>query len=590
MLVYVVLECAVPSRCYLEVAHMEVSAFTSHSNELRAINLAPGLLGILLVRRGWHWLLSAHPAAFCWQLASCRGREVSTREQLPVIALKRGEACRTGSLRRSRIAISIVGRGCRGLFLSLLLPLVVVATACTFHEVPCTIRDIIAIVAKQRAADEKQQIIAKHLAHLTNALESHATTWTRKTWLRGGSEARRAPACIADGLALVLREPKPATIVGEDARIRTAEARQDAEEHLVTEPVNTPRRRAPAEPKPEHRRVAQNGKIEAAIRSESTHGIESADARKHEKRSGALLLSEHRAAVHEMRGSIHTWRVYALFPRFCVSTRDGSRAELDALLVRRVLLVCESVVVLDDVAAAHREPVRHVREVCSGCSHRLQRGHDEWRAVGCTAQLAQSVDSKLRAGVEAVQPRRQLDVRHLHTGVDGRVAKDDVDELREFVACGVVVVADVREEESVRLWLDAFHLADDVRAAPRVFDECSGQFDSLFERDVLGSPLCVFERGAVRQQVRDCEASVRAHHDSDRGGGVSPLGSGEREMTAMGIGMAAIAIATINYLRRFDFGVRPNRKEKLGLIIRGLFRATHSTGEIGKSEISLPLP
>ena len=133
----------------------------------------------------------------------------------------------------------------------------------------------------------------------------------------------------------------------------------------------------------------------------------------------------------------------------------------DALGERRVGLVRQAVVVLDEVDAAAGELLRQLRQPRRRHALRLQRRAGERTAERADA-AAQAVDAVARAAERRGEIGRNVHVQQHDVRVQRGVAEHHVEELPGIAADGGGGEADADVEDVAAAVLDRFDLAHDV--------------------------------------------------------------------------------------------------------------------------------
>ncbi len=172
-------------------------------------------------------------------------------------------------------------------------------------------------------------------------------------------------------------------------------------------------------------------------------GGEPDDHRRHHHRRDALVADDPQFAPQLVEVAGEVRRIDGVVAAGGVGGGDRLGARLHPVGERRIGLVGEAVVVLDDVDAAGGQAAGDDAECRRRKALRLQRRGGEGAAVRL-GECPEAVDADARAAERRRVVGRQLDVLQRHVGLDRRIAEQHVEELAGIgdpATTGAVAVA-----------------------------------------------------------------------------------------------------------------------------------------------------
>ena len=212
------------------------------------------------------------------------------------------------------------------------------------------------------------------------------------------------------------------------------------------------------------------------------------EPRRHQRGADTLLAQDLRLRIERLRGSHQARRIQRGAPGFLRSAADRLLASGHALGKRRIALVGNTVVVLDDIDTGSGKHVADARELRDRQSLGLQRSAGQGTTVR-SGEAAQAFDPEARPAAGFHQRLRQVGIQEFDMRVHRTVAEQHVECLRDIVAGRVDGQRDAGDKLTLTRLIDGQHPTDDAFAHGLVENRIQGDFDALFERDRRSSLL-----------------------------------------------------------------------------------------------------
>ncbi len=322
---------------------------------------------------------------------------------------------------------------------------------------------------QQRAADQQHDVVAVEFERRGHAFHLQPARRHRQ---HGREPAKRRAGARGDVPAHGLAEREAPGAVRKDHRVRAEQPEQRPQQQRVRDA-----RRAAERRMREHRhgnvlphQLGERGQPE--------------QRRCQQQRAGAGVARLPHLLRHVPRRADGARCVQRAVPGVRGGAVDRALAGVHARRERRVRLVGESVVVLDDVDARGGERVRERGQALDRQALRLERRARQRPRAGAE-QPPQARRAEARAGEACEELRRPRDVGELNVCVQRRVAEQHVDELGDVAAGGFRGERDRHVVAAVVARADAGDARDDALRDVRVVDGSERQLDALLQRDRL---------------------------------------------------------------------------------------------------------
>ena len=165
---------------------------------------------------------------------------------------------------------------------------------------------------------------------------------------------------------------------------------------------------------------------------------------------------------------------------------NGHDGLQDSFLERRIVLIQQAVVVLDDGAAADSQVIDHLGQLLRRTSQGLDGGHEDGASF-YAAELADAGAAEAGAGVIVIHRIGQFEGHETDSRLKARVSEKHIEELGHFTAYCIGVIGNHRVVSAFLCLFEVFDLTDDGVLDFRAFDQLVGAFHGLLQGDAEGN-------------------------------------------------------------------------------------------------------